>query len=174
MIIPASRRDEEAEILEKIRRGARIKNYETFAQRKNGELFPISVTVSPIRDGDGKIIGASRIVRDITEYAKTLEILRSAEERYALALSGMSIGVWDWDLKTGKMFESESLRAIIGTASPEHIADCETFTDRIHQDDRQAVAERLRAHFEKREKFDVVYRMRVGMNQECRFVWSAR
>lgn len=168
MIIPASRRDEEAEILEKIRRGARIKNYETLVQRKNGELFPISVTVSPIRDADGKIIGAFRIVRDITEYMKALEILRSAEERYALALSGMRIGVWDWGLKAGKMFESERLRALIGPAPPEHVADCETFTGRIHQDDRQAVAERLRAHLEKREKFDVVYRMRVKDNQ---YVW---
>jgi PAS domain S-box-containing protein len=107
-------------------------------------------------------------VRDITEYVKTLETLKRAEERYALVLSGMSIGVWDWDLKTGKMFGSERLRAIIGTAPRQHIVDYERFTGRIHQDDRQAVAERLRMHLEKREKFDVVYRMRVKDNQ---YVW---
>lgn len=168
MIIPAGRRDEETEILEKIRRGERIKNYETIGQRKNGELFPVSVTVSPIRDRHGKIIGASGIVRDVTEYKKTLATLKTAEERHALVLSGMNIGVWDWDLKTGMIWRSERLRAIVGTAPPEHMTDRELFTRRIHQDDRQAIAERLQMHFEKREKFDVVYRMRIKENQ---YVW---
>ncbi len=67
ILIPADRKDEEPEILEKINRGESVDHYETIRQRKDGRLIDISVTISPIRDADGKIIGASKVARDITE-----------------------------------------------------------------------------------------------------------
>ena len=67
ILIPADRQDEEPAILAKIRRGESIDHYETVRQRKDGKLINISVTVSPIRDAEGKIIGASKAARDITE-----------------------------------------------------------------------------------------------------------
>ena len=66
ILIPADRKDEEPGILEKIRRGQSVDHYETVRQRKDGKLIDISVTVSPIRDAEGKIIGASKVARDIT------------------------------------------------------------------------------------------------------------
>jgi PAS domain S-box-containing protein len=65
-LIPADRQGEEAEIVSRIRRGERVEHYETVRQRKDGSLFDISLTVSPIRRQDGTIIGASKIARDIT------------------------------------------------------------------------------------------------------------
>ena len=82
LLIPADRRDEEPKILARIRRGERIDHYETVRQRKDGSLVDISLTVSPIRDLRGKIIGASKIARDITERKR-------AEERQALLLREM-------------------------------------------------------------------------------------
>jgi len=67
VLIPPDRKDEEPEILEKIRRGESVDHYETIRRRKDGRLIDISVTISPIRDADGKIIGASKVARDITE-----------------------------------------------------------------------------------------------------------
>ncbi len=67
MLIPENRIDEEAEILEKIRRGQTVDHYETIRRRKDGIELGISLTVSPLRDETGKIIGASKIARDITE-----------------------------------------------------------------------------------------------------------
>jgi PAS domain S-box-containing protein len=67
MLIPQDRQSEEPVILEKIRRGESIEHYETVRKRKDGRLIHISVTVSPIRDAEGKIIGASKVARDITE-----------------------------------------------------------------------------------------------------------
>jgi PAS domain S-box-containing protein len=67
ILIPADRQNEEPGILARIRRGERIEHYETIRQRKDGTLIDISLTVSPIKDGDGRIVGASKIARDITE-----------------------------------------------------------------------------------------------------------
>jgi len=67
VLIPDDRKDEEPGILEKIRRGESVEHYETIRRRKDGKLIDISVTVSPIRDKEGKIIGASKVARDITE-----------------------------------------------------------------------------------------------------------
>lgn len=57
---------EEKTIIGKIRRGERIRHYETIRKKKDGSSFPASVTISPIRDGDGEVIGASKIVRDMS------------------------------------------------------------------------------------------------------------
>ncbi|RWL10030.1 MAG: PAS domain S-box protein [Mesorhizobium sp.] len=66
MLIPADHQDEEPRILERIRRGERVETYETIRQRKDGSLVPVSLTVSPVRNATGHIIGASKIARDIT------------------------------------------------------------------------------------------------------------
>jgi len=66
-IIPKERLSEEEQILSRLRRGERIHHYETVRQRKDGALVDISLTVSPILDGHGRVIGASKIARDITE-----------------------------------------------------------------------------------------------------------
>jgi PAS domain S-box-containing protein len=67
LIIPPERNSEETEILARLRRGERIEHYETVRRKKDGTLLNVSLTVSPIRDADGDIIGASKIARDITE-----------------------------------------------------------------------------------------------------------
>jgi PAS domain S-box-containing protein len=73
LLIPEERRDEEPDILERIRRGERVDHYETVRQRKDGSIVDISLTVSALRNHDGKIIGASKIARDITERRRTEE-----------------------------------------------------------------------------------------------------
>jgi PAS domain S-box-containing protein len=67
ILIPANRHDEEPPILERIKRGERIEHYETVRQRKDGSLIDLSLTVSPVKNAQGKIIGASKVSRDITE-----------------------------------------------------------------------------------------------------------
>lgn len=67
MLIPSDRLHEESEILEKLRRGDRVEHFETVRVRKNRSLVDVSLTISPIKDATGRIIGASKIARDITE-----------------------------------------------------------------------------------------------------------
>ena len=66
-LIPADRHDEEPKILERLRRGERVDHFETIRVRKNGEHFPVSLTISPVRNLQGVIVGASKIARDITD-----------------------------------------------------------------------------------------------------------
>jgi PAS domain S-box-containing protein len=76
MLIPLDRQEEEPRILERIRRGERIDHYETIRRRKDGGLLDISLTVSPIKDATGRIIGASKIARDITDRKRDEERIR--------------------------------------------------------------------------------------------------
>ncbi|RWQ21589.1 PAS domain S-box protein [Mesorhizobium sp.] len=76
MLIPADHQDEEPRILERIRRGERVETYETIRQRKDGSLVPVSLTVSPVRNAAGQIIGASKIARDITSAKENEQRIR--------------------------------------------------------------------------------------------------
>ena len=85
LVIPQDRQSEEREILTRIRRGERIDHFETVRQHKHGSLIVVSLTVSPVKDGNGKIVGASKIARDITEQKRNQELIttlaREAEHR---------------------------------------------------------------------------------------------
>ena len=67
IIIPPELREEERHILEQVRRGQRVEHFDTIRVTKDGRRIPISLTVSPVRDARGQIIGASKIARDISE-----------------------------------------------------------------------------------------------------------
>jgi len=73
ILIPPERLDEETMVLDRIRRGERIDHYETVRRRKDGASVDISLTVSPVRDTVGRIVGASKIARDITERRRAQE-----------------------------------------------------------------------------------------------------
>jgi PAS domain S-box-containing protein len=80
MLIPPDRPDEEPRILEQIARGERVDHYETVRRRNDGTLIDVSLTVSPVRDTSGRIIGASKIARDITERKRAERELREQAE----------------------------------------------------------------------------------------------
>ncbi len=82
MLIPVDRRDEETVIIERIKRGERIEHFDTVRIRKDKTLFDISLTISPLRNASGKIIGASKIARDISQRKRIERELRESEERY--------------------------------------------------------------------------------------------
>jgi PAS domain S-box-containing protein len=82
LIIPVNRRDEETVIIERIKKGERIEHFDTVRIRKNKTLLDISLTISPVQDASGKIIGASKIARDISQRKRIERELRESEERY--------------------------------------------------------------------------------------------
>lgn len=86
MLIPDGRRDEEPGIIERIRRGEMVDHYETIRQGKDGRLLDISLTVSPIRDDRGVVIGASKIARDITLRKQAEEEIARARDEAQAAL----------------------------------------------------------------------------------------
>ena len=80
-IVPLDRRDEEAEVLRRLRRGETIDHFETVRVRKDGQSLNISLTVSPIRDATGRIVGAAKTARDITEQKRIQAERAAALER---------------------------------------------------------------------------------------------
>ena len=80
IIVPPDRADEELRILEKLRRGERVDHFETVRQRRDGTTFEVSVTISPVRDRTGRVIGASKIARDISERKRVERLLRDQAE----------------------------------------------------------------------------------------------
>ena len=93
MLVPPERPNETPRILERIRRGEKVDHFETVRIAKDGRRLDISLTVSPIRNSVGDIVGASTIARDITERKRTEEKLRESEERLQRAIRIETVGV---------------------------------------------------------------------------------
>jgi len=93
LLIPEDRRGEEDSILAEIRRGERVDHFETLRRRKDGTLLDVSLTISPVRNADGRVIGASKIARDIRVAKKAEEMLRESEERFRMLADALDTQV---------------------------------------------------------------------------------
>src|SRR6185436_3100821 len=81
ILIPSERLAEEDMVLGRIRKGERVEHFDTIRRRKDGTLVPISLTVSPIRDADGTIVGASKIAHNISERIRFEQELQELQQR---------------------------------------------------------------------------------------------
>ncbi|MDT0508990.1 PAS domain S-box protein [Novosphingobium sp. MMS21-SN21R] len=93
-LIPAERQLEEDDILGRVIRGERVKSFDTVRRRKDGSEISVSITVSPIFDKAGRIVGASKIVRDITARESNQRALRESEARFRMLADNISQLAW--------------------------------------------------------------------------------
>ncbi len=93
LIVPADRRHEESTILERLKRGERVDHFETVRISKNGKMLDVSLTISPVKDAAGSVVGASKVARDITERKRTEQALRESEERLRTLADGLETQV---------------------------------------------------------------------------------
>ena len=114
LIIPQYLYLEEASILERLRNGEVIDHYETVRRRKDGRLIDVALTVSPVRDGKGTIIGASKIVRDISEQKQAQRILYESEARWRVTLESIGDAVVATDASAVVTFVNPVAAAILG------------------------------------------------------------
>jgi PAS domain S-box-containing protein len=84
MLSPAERQNEEVKILSEIQQGRRVEHFETIRQRKDGQLLNVSLTISPVKDESGRIVGASKIARNITDQKKAERMLQQMQEQLQL------------------------------------------------------------------------------------------
>jgi PAS domain S-box-containing protein len=89
LLIPSDRQDEESEILARLRRGERVDHFETVRKRKNGSLFDISLTISPVKDRQGRIIGASKIARDISDRKRSQKAIHGLNDQLTADLAAL-------------------------------------------------------------------------------------
>src|SRR5258705_505227 len=117
MIIPADRQGEEEMALARIRAGEAITHFDTIRQRKDGTLVPISLTVSPIYDHAGRVIGASKIARDISERAQAAvarrrlaAVIESSDD--AIITKDLNSTITSWNVAAERMFGYTAAEAI--------------------------------------------------------------
>jgi len=118
-LIPEDRQSEEDAILAQLRRGERIDHFETIRVRKDGRLIHVSLTVSPVRDGSGTIIGASKIARDITAQKQAAAELAAQQAWFRITLSSIGDAVIACDAAGVVTFVNATAESMTGWAQAE-------------------------------------------------------
>ncbi|MDH2436202.1 CHASE domain-containing protein [Pokkaliibacter sp. MBI-7] len=192
LIVPKQRRKEELDILSTIAQGRIVPNFETRRQRKDGSLVDVSVTVAPIADATGKVVGASKTLRDITlqkeaeqrihelnawlehEVEVRTSELQSARDQLLMASDIAQLGIWTWLPASNrlewntKMFELYSQPLVLkeGGLSYSH------WRERVHPDDVAATESLLQNALAGQGKFDTVFRILLPDN-DVRYIQAA-
>jgi PAS domain S-box-containing protein len=91
---------QESAILAHLRAGGRARHFQTRRIAKDGRAIDVALTISPLRDDQGRVIGASKILRDITRQKASEDALRASEARLRFALEGARAAAWQWDVPT--------------------------------------------------------------------------
>jgi diguanylate cyclase (GGDEF)-like protein/PAS domain S-box-containing protein len=145
LIIPADRPHEEAWILGQLKRVEKVEHFETVRVRKDGTLIDISVTVSPIRDASGRIVGVSKLARSITERKQAEHALRQAEEKYRAIFEGAVIGIFQSTLGGRYTNVNPAMAHMLGYDSPQElVASITDISQQVYVDpDRRTELKRL-------------------------------
>ena len=153
-LIPPNLYDEEIFIMDKIKKGIHVSHYETTRIRKDGSTIIVSLTISPVCDIDGRIIGASKIAREITEQKKTQEAIRISNERYNLVAKATNDSIWDWDIRTGKVTRTgDGFTALFGYKIEQANDDNLFWTKLVHPDDLDRILDSHQRLFNNTNEF---------------------
>ncbi len=166
LIIPPDFRHEEPEILEKLGRGERIDHFETVRVRKDGGLLNISVTVSPMKDSEGRVIGASKIARDITERTRSQERLRASEARFRQLADAMPQIVWT--AAADGSIDYFNRRWAEFTGLPEGLDKAGDWNSALHPGDVERFRSVWRESVQEGDPFQMEYRLK---NARGEFRW---
>jgi PAS domain S-box-containing protein len=166
ILIPPELRDEENKILQRLRAGERIEHLETIRVTKTGKKVDVSLTVSPIKDAEGKVVGSSKIVRDISDQKRAEEALKKSEERFSKAFRQSPMALTLTSAKDHRYLDvNETFERITGWRRDE-VIERTPFDIGIWVDPTQRVAfvKRLLAEGAIRD-FEVRYRCKNGVQR---------
>jgi PAS domain S-box-containing protein len=163
LIIPADRKEEENEILARIGRGERIDHFQTVRQRKDGTLFDVSVTISPVRDSAGRVTGASKVARDITAQKRAEQALRESEQRYQVVTDASPVMIWMAGTDKLCFYFNKGWLDFVGHPLEHEVGN--GWTENIHPDDFDRCLEVYTSNFDARRPFEIEYRLRHHSGQ---------
>lgn len=153
LVIPPDRLDEEREILARLSRGEHVEHFETQRLRKNGERVDVALTISPIRDAEGHVTGASKVARDVTLAKRSARALASA-------LQAGEVGTYFWDIASDRVTGDRNFASLFRVLADERAsAPVAAFLDVIHPADRDRVAAEIRRTLDTDVPFRSEYRI---------------
>src|SRR5579862_618287 len=163
LIIPPDRKDEEINILARIGRGERIEHFETVRQRKDGTQLDVSVTISPVRDSSGHVIGASKVARDITSQKRTDLALRESKQLYEAVTDASPVMIWMAGTNGLCYYFNKGWLDFVGRTLEQEAGNC--WTENVHPDDLDRCVRKYNNSFKARTPFEMEYRLRHHSGQ---------
>jgi PAS domain S-box-containing protein len=157
ILIPMDRQDEEPKILSRLRRGERVEHFQTVRKHKDGSLLDISLTISPVRDIDGNIVGASKIARDITQQKRADEALLASEARFRQLANAMPQMVWTATSAGDLDYISEQAARYFG--APQESVLGAGWLQWVHPDDQELAVNRWKRSLDTGEHYEIAFRL---------------
>ena len=158
IIIPPELHQEEMEILRRLRAGERIEHYETWRVSKDGRRIDVSITISPIRDAEGRIIGALKIGRDITARKRAEMALREKEESFRVVTNAVPVMIWMSGIDKLCTFFNQGWLEFTGRSIESELGN--GWAEGVHPEDFRRCLETYTRAFDRREPFSMEYRLR--------------
>jgi len=160
LLLPPERAEEESGILARIRRGESVEHFETVRVRKDGKKIDVSVTISPISDGTGVIVGASNIARDITASKQAAAAVRDSEERFQAMANGIPQLAWTAEADGSIFWYNQRWYDYTGT-TPEQTKGWDS--QNVHDPDTlPKVLDRWKAAIAEGTPFEMEFPLRAG------------
>ncbi len=131
---------------------------ESWRVRKDGSPFMAHVVMEALQNTEGTLIGFVMITRDITQKTQQEIRFKQVSYRLALATNAANIGVWDWDIRTGKLIWDDMMLQLYGIERANFSGDYEAWGHRVHSEDQQRVRDEILKSLEG-QKFDTVFRI---------------
>lgn len=158
MLIPPELQHEETRILERLRAGERIDHFETVRLDKSGKRISVSLTISPVRDSKGRIIGASKIARDITERKRIEQELVESQAQLSLALESSKTAIFTWDLVERRGEWNDQLAALYNFHPAAEYITATEWQSLFHSDDVARVWRDAEGAYREQDTFQFEYR----------------
>ncbi|HEV2400017.1 MAG TPA: PAS domain S-box protein [Candidatus Sulfotelmatobacter sp.] len=158
ILIPPELQDEEPRILQRLRSGERIEHYETVRLTKSGQKLDVSLTIGPIKDSTGEVLGYSKIAQDITDRKRVEHAVKESEQRFRLV--GDSAPVLIWMSGTDKLckYFNKPWLDFTGRSVEQELGD--GWAEGVHNEDLERCLKTYSDAFGKRQQFEMEYRLR--------------
>jgi PAS domain S-box-containing protein len=130
-------------------------------RKKDGSLFYVDVTITPLKDADGAVTHFVTTWKDITQAKLDEEELRRSRERFALAVRGSRDGIWDWDILNNAIYYSPRWKSMLGHEDDEIAGRYEEWASRLHPDDAERAIQTLQAYIRgESDEYELEHRLR--------------
>ena len=170
LIVPPEGRDQVTQILDRIRHGERVEHLETVRVRKDGRPVNVSLTVSPVHDRHGLIIGASKTARDITTRKEWEANRARSEEALKFAMSAGRMGAWTRNLSKDDVWWSPELAVLFGFGPDDVNYSRDRLFSLVKPEDRVRLTSTIEAALARHEDYQIEFQFRHARTGEWRWM----